>query len=315
MPAVASLVRTMPHLGPSRIVVLAMLTVGCAHAQAVPMEPVSQDEMTALRRDNAALRRHIADLEDRVVRLEHGTGLGAGVGEERGLPVVRLAPPGSRERDVEAAQAAADEPSPRPKARRLNGRTLGELPNSASPQESWGDDEPGLVASDAGSDPTAAGKAGSYRLVGDHLVELTKKNAPARPDRPARDAAGNAILTEYETAMALYKAGEVAGAERAFDLFARAHTKHDYADNALYWKGEAAYDQQHWDEALHAFTEVVERYGGGNKAPDALLKIGLCYGRLGDNANARDVLSGLVAAYPDTRASDLARARLAEPEG
>ena len=68
------------------------------------------------------------------------------------------------------------------------------------------------------------------------------------------------------------------------------------------------------DSALTAFTEVVERYGGGNKAPDALLKIGLCYGKLGDAANARDVLSELVTAYPDARASDIARVRLSELE-
>lgn len=319
---VASLVRTMPHLGPSRvvawrrIVVLAMLAVGCAHAQAVPMEPVSQDEMTALRRDNAALRRHIADLEDRVVRLENGSGMGAP--DDRDLPVVRLAPPKRARTEAESRADEEDKRAPMPPVRKSRGRTLGDLPNSAAPQESWSDDDAGFAESDASPGPATgkgAGQGTSYRLVGDHLVELTKKNAPKGPDHPARDAAGNAILTEYETAMALYKAGEVAGAERAFEIFAREHTKHDYADNALYWKGEAAYDQQHFKDALQAFTEVVERYGGGNKAPDALLKIGLCYGRLGDAANARDVLSGLVDAYPDTRASDLARARLAEPEG
>jgi TolA-binding protein len=57
---------------------------------------------------------------------------------------------------------------------------------------------------------------------------------------------------------------------------------------------------------------VVERYGGGNKAPDALLKIGLCYGRLGDLANARDVLEQLIAAYPSAHASGIARDKLSE---
>ena len=83
---------------------------------------------------------------------------------------------------------------------------------------------------------------------------------------------------------------------------------------ALYWKGEAAYDQHHYSDALAAFTEVVERYGGGNKAPDALLKIGLCYQNLGDVENARDVMTQLIGAYPAARASDIARARLAELE-
>jgi tol-pal system protein YbgF len=305
----------MPYLGPlslraghRALVVLAVgcLEVGCAHGTTVTAEPVSQDELAALRRDNATLRRHVAELEDRVVRLESDAGhLGA---DARGLPVVRLQPPRGKARPDMPEADAQDDPEPRHRGR--PGRTLGDLPNSAGPAEGWSDDDAGLAESGGN-----AGSPGSYRLVGDRLVQLTKQNAPTRPDRPARDAAGNAILTEYETAMALYKAGEIAGAERAFDLFAKAHAQHDYADNALYWKGEAAYDQQHFDDALSAFTEVVERYGGGNKAPDALLKIGLCYGRLGDSANARDVLTGLVDAYPDARAAELARARLAEYEG
>jgi tol-pal system protein YbgF len=114
--------------------------------------------------------------------------------------------------------------------------------------------------------------------------------------------------------MGVYRGGQLRAAEIAFDHFARSYPKHDYADNALYWKGEAAYDQAHYADALAAFTEVVKRYGGGNKAPDALLKIGLCYGRLGDPANAKDVLARLVAAYPDANATRIAREKLAELE-
>lgn len=314
-----------PNMGPllrtlGSLVVAA--SAGCAHGAAVPVDPVAQDQLDALRRDNAAMRRHVADLEDRVVRLEVDTGRGADTGG-RDLPVVRLAPPRGasartdESRHDDARSDVVDEVAAARKARqRVPARSLGDLPNSGTPE---GGDAPTGGWDDGGASAASAPRnddaGGSYRLVGDRLVELTKRNAPTQPDRPKRDAAGTAIVTEYEAAMALYKAGEVAGAERAFDMFARAHAQHDYADNALYWKGEAAYDQQHFDDALAAFTEVVERYGGGNKAPDALLKIGLCYGRLGDAANARDVLSGLVDAYPDARASDLARARLAETEG
>ena len=120
------------------------------------------------------------------------------------------------------------------------------------------------------------------------------------------------VIARYDDAMARLKSGDPAGAELEFEAIAREHPRHDYADNALYWKGEAAYDQRNFSGALAAFTAVVERYGGGNKAPDALLKIGLCYHNLGDAANARDVLTELIAAYPGARASDIARVKLAE---
>ena len=61
------------------------------------------------------------------------------------------------------------------------------------------------------------------------------------------------------------------------------------------------------------FRRVVERYASGNKAPDALVKIGFCYQRLGDAAAARDVLAQVIDIYPRTNAAKLAAERLAAP--
>lgn len=283
---------------------IVVLACGCATTAAAPQAtsvPVTEDPLTQLRRDNASLRRRLQMLEDRVLYLEgHGGGsLGsqARAGEHtlpdgRSLPVVRLAPPSSRSAPRSAVARGSD-PS---------------LDPEPAATEDGGDDESGYV-------PTKASEAArSYRLEGSRLVELTVQAGPAAPDRPDRSAKGQAIIDEYEAAMGIYKAGQTHRAEAAFAEFAKQHPEHDYADNALYWKGEAAYDQDHFADALAAFTEVVERYGGGNKAPDALLKIGLCYRQLGDLPNARDVLGELVAAYPSERASDIARVKLSELE-
>jgi tol-pal system protein YbgF len=264
---------------------IVVLACGCARTAAAPQTtraPLTEDPLTQLRRDNAALRRRVQMLEDRVLHLEGRGGADPYAGspgraagahtlpDGRSLPVVRLAPP-TPKRSARAPAPSA-EPEPEPEA---------------------ADDDDGYVPARA---PEAAR---SYRLDGSRLVELTVQAGPAAPDRPDRSARGRAIVDEYQAAMAIYESG---------------HPDHDYADNALYWKGEAAYDQRHFADALAAFTEVVERYGGGNKAPDALLKIGLCYRQLGDLPNARDVLTELVAAYPSERASDIARVKLSELE-
>lgn len=279
-----------------------MLACGCAGSAAAPQAtsvPTAEDPLTQLRRDNAALRRRMAMLEDRVLYLEgRGGGSSGSIAAEaragehtlpdgRSLPVVRLAPPAPRSAPARSSAPARD-PEP-----------------AAAPED---DDESGYI-------PAATSEAAhSYRLEGTRLVELTVQAGPAAPDRPDRSAKGQAIIDEYEAAMATYKSGETHRAESAFAEFAKRHPAHDYADNALYWQGEAAYDQHHFSDALAAFTEVVERYGGGNKAPDALLKIGLCYRQLGDIPNARDVLGELVTAYPAERASDIARVKLSELE-
>jgi tol-pal system protein YbgF len=292
---------------PSIAAWILVLACGCATSAAAPQStrtPATEDPMTQLRRDNAALRRRVQMLEDRVLFLEgRGEGsrspgsraaLSEATGEHtlpdgRSLPVVRLAPP---------ASAPARQPAPAP----ASAPTL-----DREPADDTGDEGGYMPASTSEA-------ARSYRLEGTRLVDLTVQAGPAAPDRPDRSAKGQAIIDEYEAAMAIYKSGHPDRAEAAFTEFAQRHPEHDYADNALYWKGEAAYDQDHFADALAAFTEVVERYGGGNKAPDALLKIGLCYRQLGDIANARDVLGELVAAYPGARASDIARVKLSELE-
>lgn len=273
---------------------IVVLACGCAQTAAAPQTtraPITEDPVTQLRRDNAALRRRVQMLEDRMLHLEgrsddaYAAAPGRVASEHtlpdgRALPVVRLDPPRRTARAPEPEPERASEP----------------------------EDDDGYVPA------TTSEAARSYRLEGSRLVDLTVQAGPAAPDRPDRSAKGQAIIDEYEAAMAIYKSGQPGRAEVAFAEFADRHPGHDYADNALYWKGEAAYDQNHFADALAAFTEVVERYGGGNKAPDALLKIGLCYRQLGDIPNARDVLSELVAAYPSERASDIARVKLSELE-
>jgi tol-pal system protein YbgF len=290
----------------------------CAHRPETPTTtaPAPDDARGRQARENAALRRRIEMLEDRVLHLEQ-TGDGAtSLPDGRVLPIVRLdAPATSPPRHAQQAARAEPEPEPAPEPAgmrpRSRGTTLARVPDPVA--EAWAVPEEPVSLQPVAPPSAAAGpEPKRYRLVGARLVELTQAGGPKAPDRAPVGKKARGVVAEYEAAMAVYHAGAYGDAESAFEAFARAHPRHDYADNALYWKGEAAYDQAHYADALAAFTEVVERYGGGNKAADALLKIGLCYRELGDDPNARDVLSQLIDAYPGERASDIARVKLAE---
>ena len=303
--------------------------IGCAHSAPVEAEAPSDYEaqITRLRQDNATLRKEVAHLEERVRILqsagdrEHAS---AGPGG-RDLPVVRLAPPKPDEPEKSEPEYIrhAVTLSPVPHSSPYDtGYTSEPSPEREPEGQPSGWSQPELLAA---AEPEV-GDSGvkSYRLVGSRLVDLTRKKRP-KP-RPAKSQksrsrrgkskkgkkSGGAVVAQYDEAMSVYKDGRFAEAERAFDAIVARYPGHDYADNALYWKGEAAYDQAHYADALAAFTEVVERYGGGNKAPDALLKIGLCYGKLGDTANAKDVLTQLIAAYPKARATKIAHDKLAQ---
>ncbi|WP_052557244.1 tol-pal system protein YbgF [Enhygromyxa salina] len=326
-------------------VALPLLAVGCANSKpqtATPEVAQSEAGVDLLRRENAALRNRVQGLEERVRLLENGGGknwgstslgstgydsYGAAPGPDdsawgepeydgpRELPVVKLTPNERRSAQATHATQPTSKPAGHP-GRASNSISLSPLPNSGAPEQhgssyvvdARGGDDDGDDYMGAPSDD-GTGEPASYRLVGSKLVQATQRKASVSSGPSDRDSG---VAKDYKSAMAIYKDGRYADAEQAFAAIVSAHPNHDYADNALYWQGEAAYDQAHYADALAAFTTVVERYGGGNKAPDALLKIGLCYGRLGDAANARDVLTQLVAAYPRAEASKIAKRKLAD---
>ena len=91
------------------------------------------------------------------------------------------------------------------------------------------------------------------------------------------------------------------------------YPRHEYADNAQYWLGEAFYAHKDYQHALMEFRATIETYPRGNKVPDALLKVGYCYMALGQTEKARAVLEQVVNLYPKTEPAALASKRLETP--
>jgi tol-pal system protein YbgF len=177
-----------------------------------------------------------------------------------------------------------------------------------------------------------------------HRAESRAKAAKAAPEMPPPSADENlgvapvppirasapAPVTEHAPPaaepLALYKksyddlrAGKHEDAERGFREFVRRYPHHDYADNAQYWLGECFYDQRIYDKAAPEFRAVVQRWPTGNKAPDAMLKLGFSLLALGDVDKGRAALRELPTTYPRTEAARLASERLQQlgssPEG
>lgn len=129
--------------------------------------------------------------------------------------------------------------------------------------------------------------------------------------KPSPDAEGEAPRL-YRLAYDHVRAGRFSEAERDLREFVRRFPRHDYADNAQYWLGETYYARKTYNEAATAFRAVVERWPTGNKAPDALLKLGYSLLQLGDAGKGRGVLQQVVTHYPNTEAARLADRRLSE---
>jgi tol-pal system protein YbgF len=133
--------------------------------------------------------------------------------------------------------------------------------------------------------------------------------APEPQAAPRSDEASE----EYKAAVELVKGGSYANAVAALSAFLTKHPRHDFADNAQYWLGEVHYAQKDYPRAIVEFRNVIETYPRGNKVPDALLKVGYCYGALGQAEKSRAVLEQVVNLYPKTEPALIAAKRLETP--
>src|SRR5690606_38043506 len=83
-----------------------------------------------------------------------------------------------------------------------------------------------------------------------------------------------------------------------------------YAPNARYWLGESYYVTQNYDLALEQFQLLYQRYPDHDKAPGALLKIGLSQYGLKQMDQARATLTEVTEKYPGSDAARTAEDRL-----
>jgi tol-pal system protein YbgF len=130
----------------------------------------------------------------------------------------------------------------------------------------------------------------------------------AHAEAPRARPADPVVL--YRAAYDELRAGNHDAAARGFRELVRRFPHHEYADDAQYWLGECLYDQKRYAEAAPEFRTVVQRWPSGNKAPDALVKVGLSLLAVGDVEKGRATLREVPAAYPRSAAARLAADRL-----
>lgn len=114
----------------------------------------------------------------------------------------------------------------------------------------------------------------------------------------------------YRTAYEDYMRGNYDLAAQGFAEYLRRFPSTELSDNALYWIGECHDAQDETDEALAAFSRVLDEYPNSDKAAAAQLKKGLLYLKKGDNGQGVIHLQYVVYEHPGTKEADLAREKL-----
>jgi tol-pal system protein YbgF len=107
----------------------------------------------------------------------------------------------------------------------------------------------------------------------------------------------------YESALTQIRSKQY---DKALDLltaFLVRYPDHPYVENATYWRGECFYAKGEYAKAAEQFEGVVARFPYGNKAPDALLKLGLSQQHLGSQEQAQKTFAELKDRYPKSEAA------------
>jgi tol-pal system protein YbgF len=127
----------------------------------------------------------------------------------------------------------------------------------------------------------------------------TAKNEPAPEADP------------YQQGMELFKEKDFNGAEKLFQSYVDKNPDGKLTDNAFFWIGECEYNLEHFDEAILAYQKVISQFPKSNKAPDALLKQGMAFAKLGDKQSARIVLEKLIKQHPGSEQAARAKKQIA----
>ncbi|WP_448190526.1 tol-pal system protein YbgF [Azospirillum sp. sgz301742] len=114
---------------------------------------------------------------------------------------------------------------------------------------------------------------------------------------------GSSPDKQYEHAFELLRNGSYDQAEKEFSTFVAKNKTHTLAGSAQYWLGESYYVRNRFGEAAASFGEVLQKYPKGNKAPDALLKLGLSLASLNKKTEACTALGQLNKMYPEAAPS------------
>lgn len=280
-----------------------MLLVGCA----TPLKAAREDnrrldkELNELREERRAQDRKMRDLQHQLDKLRADR-VSTLVAQMPALPVEVVGP----------APSANTAPNERVMGVTDDGMEIVYEGDAAAGRVATIDDEPRRVRR---AEPMLDAPA----VPSGERLEVTRRVPPisARVNRtPMRDRdnapseRSDAANADYRAAVELVRSGDHAGAITALRAFLQRFPRHDYADNAQYWLGEAFYAQKDFTHALGEFRNVIETYPRGNKVPDALLKVGFCYQAMGQGEKARAVLEQVVNLYPRTEPAALASKRL-----
>lgn len=157
---------------------------------------------------------------------------------------------------------------------------------------------------------TAAGTAPAVGSADTPPAKPVVDRAPSVHGDAGTLAMGADEREAYDAAFNALKNGDYAESARLFQSFLGHYPEGVYAPNALYWLGESYYVTQNYKLAVTQFETLLDRYPTHDKAPGALLKIGLAQQGQGDEEAAERTLTEVTTRFSGSDAARIATDRL-----
>jgi tol-pal system protein YbgF len=238
----------------------------------------------------------------------------AGAAEERQLDSMRAEIDQiQRDRDREGQPTVDPEPAEPRAAGAPSGAPIG----SPVPREVVVVQPNDDVVSDDYADPEDTAPRPKIRVFGSPRTSVRGRRGDDQIEQVGPDdGAGSSLDPEakraYDAALSLVNARQYGPGLEALTAFLVKWPDHPYVDHAMYWRGECYFAQGDYARAAEQFEGVLARFPAGMKAPDALLKLGMCHQKLGHAAQARACFDRLAQDYPQSDAARHSPAPTAE---
>ncbi len=145
------------------------------------------------------------------------------------------------------------------------------------------------------------------------IVDMSSAKKQTSNDRKSilpNSAPTPAAERAYQAAFQLLKTKQYNEAIEAFETFNKKFPNDLNVANADYFLGQLYLLQGQADAAINFFKRFISRYSQDARVPDAMLQCGLAYFAKGDKAMAMELFEKIIQQYPDSKAAQIAQARL-----
>lgn len=146
----------------------------------------------------------------------------------------------------------------------------------------------------------------------ENFLEISKKGQVSDLDGITSATGKQDKASAYASAYQTFKSGNYTKARETFQAFLATYPSGEYADNAQFWLGECYFFESKYEKAILEYEKVTKKFPSSNKVPYALLKQGISFASLGDNASAKLILQQVIKEYPNTSQARIARSKLQE---